>query len=177
VKPPAPAILLFLSYVGFVSLGLPDTVLGAAWPAMRAEFGLPLDAAGAAVLVTTGDVVLSSTASGWLRTHVSAGLVLSGSTILAAFALIASGLAPLWSLLLMAAGCAGLRSRRSTRSRCTTHRADSRALRVGDWSVGRSLRRPSVSRACLGCSVRSRSGRKRRDGDSCGSSYWNLELL
>jgi fucose permease len=108
VKPPAPAILLFLSYVGFVSLGLPDTVLGAACPAMRAEFGLPLDAAGAAVLVTTGGVVLSSTASGWLRTHVSAGLVLSGSTILAAFALIASGLAPRWSLLLMAAGCAGL---------------------------------------------------------------------
>jgi fucose permease len=104
----APALLLWLSYVGFVSLGLPDTVLGAAWPAMRVEFGLPLDAAGAAVLVTTLGVVLSSTASSWLRVRVGAGTVLSGSTILAAFALIASGLAPRWSLLLMAAGCAGL---------------------------------------------------------------------
>lgn len=101
-------LLLLLSYVGFVSLGLPDTVLGAAWPAIRAEFGLPLDAAGAAVLVTTGGVVVSSTASGWLRARIGAGLVLSASTVLAAVALVASGLAPRWSLLLMAAALAGL---------------------------------------------------------------------
>jgi fucose permease len=106
--PPAPALLLWLSYVGFVSLGLPDTVLGAAWPAMRTELGLPLDAAGAAVLVTMAGVVISSTASGWLRLHVSAGVVLSGSTILAALALIGSGFAPHWYVLLIAAGVAGL---------------------------------------------------------------------
>jgi fucose permease len=75
---------------------------------MRAEFGLPIDAAGAAVLVTTGGVVASSTASGWLRARVGPGFVLSGSTLLAAVALIASGLAPRWTLLLMAAALAGL---------------------------------------------------------------------
>ena len=36
------AVLLMLSYVGFVSLGLPDSVFGAAWPAIRDELALPL---------------------------------------------------------------------------------------------------------------------------------------
>lgn len=104
----SPVLLLLLSYVGFISLGLPDTVLGAAWPAMRSEFGLPLDAAGAAVLVNTGGVVVSSTASGWIRARIGSGAVLSGSTLLAAFALVASGLSPRWILLLMATVFAGL---------------------------------------------------------------------
>jgi fucose permease len=106
--PPASALLLWLSYVGFVSLGLPDTVLGAAWPAMRHELGLPLDAAGAAVLVTTLGVVSSSMASPRLRLRIGAGAVLSGSTILAALALVGSGLAPSWHALLLAAAVAGL---------------------------------------------------------------------
>ena len=73
-------LALLLSYIGFVSLGLPDTVLGAAWPAIRADLGLPLDAAGAAVLVTTGGVVLSSTVSGRLRTWFGTAGVLIGSS-------------------------------------------------------------------------------------------------
>ena len=36
--PPARVVLLILAYVGFVSLGLPDAVLGIAWPSLRAEF-------------------------------------------------------------------------------------------------------------------------------------------
>lgn len=102
------ALLLGLSYAGFISLGLPDTVLGAAWPAMRTELGLPLDAAGGILLVTTAGVVLSSTATGWIRARIGAGSVLWGSTALAAFALLLNGFAPHWSLLLVAAVCAGL---------------------------------------------------------------------
>lgn len=102
------SLLLLLSYVGFVSLGLPDTVLGAAWPAIRSELDLPLDAAGAAVLLTTGGIVLSSGASGWLRRRAGAGLVLSGSTLLAALALFASGFAQRWVWLLAAAALGGL---------------------------------------------------------------------
>jgi len=108
LAPAARPLLLWLSYAGFISLGLPDTVLGAAWPALRRELGLPLDAAGAALLVTTGGVVLSSTASGWLRARIGTGAVLAGSTALAALALLGSGLAPSWSVLLIAAACAGL---------------------------------------------------------------------
>jgi fucose permease len=105
---PAGAQLLRLSYLGFVSLGLPDTVLGAAWPALRAELGLPLDAAGALLLVTTAGVVLSSAASGAVRLHLGTGVVLVGSTLLASGALLASALAQHWPQLLGAAFVAGL---------------------------------------------------------------------
>jgi fucose permease len=101
-------ILLWLCYVGFVSLGLPDTVLGAAWPALRRELGLPLDAAGALLLVTTLGVVISSAASGWLLARSSTGAILIGSTLLAASALLATGLAQHWSHVLTAALLAGL---------------------------------------------------------------------
>jgi fucose permease len=104
----ASALLLVLSYAGFVSLGLPDTVLGAAWPALREDLQLPLDAAGGILLVTTSGVVLSSTGTGWLRARIGSGSVLWGSTALAALALFMYGMAPHWTLLLVAAACAGL---------------------------------------------------------------------
>lgn len=100
--------LLALSYAGFVSLGLPDTVLGAAWPAMRATLGLPVDAAGAALLVTTGGVVLSSMGSWRARVRWGTAAVLVGSTALAALALFGSAAAPSFAFVLVAAGVAGL---------------------------------------------------------------------
>lgn len=99
---------LLLSYVGFVSLGLPDTTLGAAWPAIRADLGLPLDAAGAAILLTTAGVVLSSAASGRLRARIGTAAVLIGSTSLAALALGITAVAPRWAYFLVGAFVAGL---------------------------------------------------------------------
>jgi fucose permease len=100
--------LLRLSYLGFVSLGLPDTALGAAWPALRAELGLPLDAAGLVLLLTTAGVVGSSIASSWLRARWGTGLVLVGSTLLAASALAMTALAQHWSVVVVSALIAGL---------------------------------------------------------------------
>jgi fucose permease len=110
-RPPqavAHRLALALSYAGFISLGLPDTVLGAAWPALRGELGLPLGAAGAALLLTTAGVLLSSIASGWLRARMGTGRVLIVSTLLAALALWLTALAPSWSYVLCAAFVAGL---------------------------------------------------------------------
>ena len=39
-------IILAIIYLAFISLGLPDSMLGAAWPDMYAEFGVPLSYAG-----------------------------------------------------------------------------------------------------------------------------------
>ncbi len=39
-------LLLILIYLAFISLGLPDGVLGSVWPVMRLELGLPLASAG-----------------------------------------------------------------------------------------------------------------------------------
>lgn len=100
--------LLILTYLGFVSLGLPDTVLGAAWPALRDELGLPLDRAGLLLLLTTAGVVVSSSASGWLRARLGTGAVLVGSTWLAAAALALTALAQGLPGLVAAALVAGL---------------------------------------------------------------------
>ncbi len=39
-------LLLAVIYLSFISLGLPDSMLGAAWPEMYVEFGAPLSCAG-----------------------------------------------------------------------------------------------------------------------------------
>src|SRR5215510_5346808 len=96
-------LLLVLSYVGFVSLGLPDTVLGAAWPSVRAEFGLALSTAGAALSLTTSGIILSSVASAQLRRRWGNGRVLVVSTLLAAAALLTNAAAPSFGVMLAAA--------------------------------------------------------------------------
>lgn len=99
---------LVLSYVGFISLGLPDTVLGAAWPAMRVELGAALDRAGLALLVTTAGVVISSSSSVTLQRRLGTGGVLVGCTAVASLALLLTGLARSFTMVLTAAFFAGL---------------------------------------------------------------------
>lgn len=109
-RPPRARLLLARSYVGFVSLGLPDTVLGAAWPPMRTSLGLPLDAAGPLVMLTTSGVVMSSALSGRLRARFRTGAILAASTMLASLALLAvaraQGVPQLW-LAALGAGLGG----------------------------------------------------------------------
>ena len=48
------SLLLAVIYLAFISLGLPDSLLGAAWPTMYIEFGVPVSYAGAvSVMVAT----------------------------------------------------------------------------------------------------------------------------
>jgi fucose permease len=103
-----PRALLPVIYVAFVGLGLPDTVLGAVWPAVRRDFGLPLDAAGSAVLLATAGVALSSLATARLLVRFGTGRVLVGSSLLAGAALVMNAMAPGWWLMLTAAVVAGL---------------------------------------------------------------------
>lgn len=100
-------VLLALSYVGFISLGLPDGMLGAAWPAMRAELGLPLDGAGQALLLATAGTVFSSLLSGRLLGRVATSTVLAASTALSAAALLLYAQASSWAFVLGAAVLAG----------------------------------------------------------------------
>ena len=57
-------LVLLLAFVAFVSLGLPDSVLGVAWPSIRRTFGLPLDALGPYLLAGVIGYFLSSFNSG-----------------------------------------------------------------------------------------------------------------
>ena len=53
-------ILLLIIYIAFISLGLPDSLLGSAWPVMRQEFGVPLSYAGMVSMIISGGTILSS---------------------------------------------------------------------------------------------------------------------
>lgn len=52
-------IFLLIIYLAFVSLGLPDTLLGSAWPVMQPELGVSLDAEGLITLVVSCATILS----------------------------------------------------------------------------------------------------------------------
>ena len=120
------AWLLTLIYLAFISLGLPDGVVGVAWPAMRLSLAQPLEAGGLITLVVTGCSALSGFASGWVLRRVSAGVVVTVSGWLTGLALA--------GLVLLGLGCAPIYP-------ALMHEAAQRfdaatAQRVIGWQVG-----------------------------------------
>ena len=53
-------LLLIIIYLSFISLGLPDAILGSAWPAMYREFQVPVSYAGAVSMIIAIGTVISS---------------------------------------------------------------------------------------------------------------------
>ncbi|MEU7844443.1 MFS transporter [Micromonospora sp. NPDC049114] len=102
---PAPprATLLLLAYLAFVSLGLPDGLLGVGWPSIRADFGVPTEAVG--LLLTAGTVgyLTSSVLAGFTLARLGVGALLAGSTLLASLALTGYAVSPGLAVLV---GCA-----------------------------------------------------------------------
>lgn len=101
-------LLLGLAYLGFISIGLPDGLLGVAWPSIRTYFQLPLDALGPLLIVFTAGYVLSSFSSGRILTHISVGALLALSCLMTAISLLGYALAPFWWLMVALASIAGL---------------------------------------------------------------------
>ena len=66
-------LLLVIIYIAFISLGLPDSMLGAAWPVMQAELGLPLAGAGLVSMIVSGCTIISSMFSGFLIRRLGTG--------------------------------------------------------------------------------------------------------
>lgn len=52
--------LLIVIYVAFIGLGVPDSLIGSAWPAIRSELGVPVEAVSMLTLLISGCTVLSS---------------------------------------------------------------------------------------------------------------------
>lgn len=95
--------LLVLIYIAFISLGLPDSVLGSAWPVMQAELGAPLSLAGYISMVVSAGTVVSSLASNRLITRFGVGKVTAVSVLMTAAGLLGISLVPgAWMLFLCA---------------------------------------------------------------------------
>lgn len=88
--------LIVLAGLAFVSLGLPDGLLGVAWPSMRAFFGLDLEALGSLLVATTAGYVASSFSSGALLRRLNLGAVLASSCFLTGAALLGYATASHW---------------------------------------------------------------------------------
>jgi fucose permease len=98
-------VALALSGLGFLAIGLPDGLLGVAWPSMRASFGLPLHALGPLLVATTAGYVASSAMSGRILAHMSVGALLALSCALTAASLLGYAAAPRFAWI-VALGCA-----------------------------------------------------------------------
>ena len=101
-------VLIGLAYLAFVSLGLPDGLIGVAWPSIRAYFNLPLDALGSLLVMFTAGYLVSSFISGRLLSVMSVGTLLALSCIATALSLIGYAIAPAWLMIVTLAIVAGL---------------------------------------------------------------------
>jgi fucose permease len=100
--------LVLLAGLAFISLGLPDGLLGVAWPSIRAFFGRDLDALGVLLVAATAGYVTSSFASGRILRHMNLGVVLAASCLLTGVALLGYAASPRWLPLVALAVVLGL---------------------------------------------------------------------
>lgn len=99
-----PALLLIgLSFLAFISLGLPDGLLGVAWPSIAASFDLQLGALGLLPLVFSVGYLSTSINTGRLVRHIGIGGLLFGSSLLVTAGLLAYALAPRFLLVMLGA--------------------------------------------------------------------------
>jgi fucose permease len=80
-------LLLAIIYLSFISLGLPDSVLGAAWPSMYQEFGVPVSYAGIISMIISVGTIVSSLQSDRLTRRLGTGKVTAISVGMTAVAL------------------------------------------------------------------------------------------
>ncbi len=102
--------LLVLSFAAFVSLGLPDTVLGVAWLKVREAFGLSSADTGVVLGFGVGGYFLSGLLAGRLVRALGVGALLAASSGLVALGLVGYAVAPSWSLFFPIAALIGLGS-------------------------------------------------------------------
>lgn len=81
------SLLLAIIYLAFISLGLPDSILGAAWPVMQGELGAPLSCAGVLSMIIAGGTIVSSLLSDRLTLRLGTGRVTALSVAVTAAAL------------------------------------------------------------------------------------------
>ena len=93
-------LLLVIIYIAFIGLGIPDSLIGSAWPAIYPELSVPVDAVSGITLLVSGCTVLSSIFSSSFLNRFGTAKVTLVSTAMTAAALLAFSFVPhyLWML-------------------------------------------------------------------------------
>jgi fucose permease len=85
---------LVIIYLAFISLGLPDSLLGVSWSLMQVEFKAPLETAGVLFMTIAGGTIISSFISGTVLKKFGTGMVTFVSCFMTAGALLGFHFAP-----------------------------------------------------------------------------------
>ena len=80
-------LLLVVIYLAFISLGLPDSLLGSAWPVMYREFSVPVSYAGGISMIIAAGTIVSSLQSDRLTKKFGTGKVTALTGLMTAAAL------------------------------------------------------------------------------------------
>lgn len=96
-------LLLILIYITFISLGLPDTLLGPAWTVAHADLGADVGFAGVVTMVVTGCTILSSLVCERVTRRFGAGRLVAVSVLVTAAALMGFSRSPSAPFLLLMA--------------------------------------------------------------------------
>ncbi|MFS0868983.1 MFS transporter [Paenibacillus xylanilyticus] len=93
---------LIVIYLAFISLGLPDSLLGSAWPVIWPEIGSSVGSAGIISMIIAGGTIVSSLASGRMIQKIGTGKIALFSCLITAVSLIGFSFAPsmLWFMFL-----------------------------------------------------------------------------
>ena len=96
-------LLLAIIYLSFISLGLPDALLGSAWPSMYGEFGVPVSCSGIIFFIISAGTVVSSLESDRLTRRLGTGKVTAVSVGMTAAAIFGFSVShSFWALCLWA---------------------------------------------------------------------------
>ncbi|MBU3160874.1 MFS transporter [Clostridium frigoris] len=87
-------LLLIIIYLAFISLGLPDSLLGSAWPAMKTDLSVGLSSAGVIFMIVSFGTIVSSLFSDRLIKKIGTGKLTFVSVTMTAMALFGFSVAP-----------------------------------------------------------------------------------
>ena len=94
-------LLIAIIYLAFISLGLPDSLLGSSWPVMHNDIGVPLSYLGVIAMIVSGGTIISSLASDKITKKFGTNIVTTFSVFLTAIALLGFSYANnLWTIIL-----------------------------------------------------------------------------
>ncbi|GAA4684387.1 MFS transporter [Phytohabitans rumicis] len=107
-RTPTRGSTLLLAYFAFVSLGLPDGLLGVGWPSISEDFDVPRESVGLLLALGTAGYLSSSVAAGFTIARLGVGRLLAGSTALCSIALATYAMSPALALMVVFALVLGL---------------------------------------------------------------------
>ena len=102
------AFLLVVIYVAFIGLGVPDSLIGSAWPAVHAELNIPVEVVSIITFIISGCTVLSSMFSAGILNKLGTAKVTAFSTAMTAAALLGFSFAPSFWVMIPLAVVLGL---------------------------------------------------------------------